>query len=33
MRTHGMADAGRKEIAWKPTPNEAFFVFEMAWKP
>lgn len=24
--------AGRKEITWKPTANEAFFVFEMGWK-
>ena len=23
----------RKELVWQPTPNEAFFVFEMAWQP
>ncbi len=25
--------AARKELEWKPTANEAFFVFEMKWKP
>ena len=23
----------RKELQWKPTPNEAFFVAEMKWTP
>jgi peptide/nickel transport system substrate-binding protein len=23
----------RKELQWKPTANEAFFVYEMSWKP
>lgn len=25
--------AARKEITWTPTANEAFFLFDMAWKP
>ena len=25
--------AARKELSWTPTANEAFFLFDMAWKP
>jgi peptide/nickel transport system substrate-binding protein len=25
--------AARKELRWKPTPNEAFFIMDMAWQP
>jgi hypothetical protein len=23
----------RRELKWTPTPNEAFFVFDMKWAP
>ncbi len=28
-----MMFAARKEVQWKPTPNEAFFLMDMTWKP
>lgn len=27
-----MMFAARKEVQWKPTPNEAFFIMDMSWK-
>jgi peptide/nickel transport system substrate-binding protein len=28
-----MMFAARKEVTWKPTPNEAFFLMDMSWTP